>query len=142
MTVELIRRPAGLGEPLGRYSHVSLGQGVLVAVAGQVGLDAEGRLAGPDLTSQARQAYANLGVALAAAGCGFDDVLRMNTYLVSADLVPEFMEARAVIFSDLYPTSEYPPNTLAIVSRLVEEPLLFEVEALAVRSVGDAAVKL
>lgn len=132
MAIQLIRRPAGLGEPLGRYSHVAVGRGDLVAVAGQVGKDQDGRLAGPDLASQARQTYRNVGTALFAAGCGYGDVLRMNTYLVSSDLIEEFMQARTAIFAELYPSGEYPPNTLAIVSRLVEPDLLIEVEALAV----------
>lgn len=133
MSVELIRRPDGLCEPLGRYSHVASGTGRLVAVAGQVGMNADGSLAGPDLAAQARQAYRNLGLALAAAGCGYDDILKMNTYLVGHHSIPEFMETRTEIFAELFPSGNYPPNTLAIVSRLVEEPLLFEVEALALR---------
>jgi len=71
VTVRLIRRPVGLGEPLGRYSHVGIGRGELVAVAGQVGLDTEGRLAGSDLASQALQSYRNLGFALTAAVCSY-----------------------------------------------------------------------
>lgn len=134
MPIRLIRQPTGLGEPLGRYSHVAIGRGDLVAVAGQVGMDERGHLVGPDLASQVHQTYKNLGIALAAAGCGFSDVLKMGTYLVSARLIDSFMEARAAIFGELYPSGEYPPNTLAIVSRLVEPDLLIEVEALAVRS--------
>lgn len=136
MAVELIRQPTGLGAPLGMYSHVAIGSGDLVAVAGQVGLDAQGHLAGPDLESQARQAYENLRIVLAAAGCGYSDVLKMTTYLVRDDLVGEFMNARSLIFAELYPDGGYPPNTLVIVSRLVEPDLLFEVEALAVRPAG------
>ena len=136
LAVELIRQPQGLGAPLGMYSHVSVGRGEMVAVAGQVGMDSRGQLAGPDLASQARQAYDNLRIALGAAGCGFSDVLKMTTYLVSDDLIGEFMNARSVIFADLYPDGGYPPNTLVIVSRLVEPDLLFEVEALAVRPAG------
>lgn len=133
MSVELIRRPDGLGEPLGRYSHVALGTGTLVAVAGQVGMNPDGSLAGPDLAAQVRHAYRNLGIALGAAGCSYDDILKMTTYLVGHHLIAEFMEARTEIFAELFPSAQYPPNTLAIVSRLVEEPLLFEVEALALR---------
>ena len=132
MAVEFIRQPHGLGAPLGMYSHVSLGRGNLVAVAGQVGMDAQGNLAGSDLESQARQAYENLGIALSSVGCGYADVLKMTTYLVSADLIAEFMRARSEIFAELCPTGDYPPNTLVIVSRLVEPELLFEVEALAI----------
>lgn len=130
--IRLTRRPAGLGEPLGRYSHLAVGRGDLVAIAGQVGREADGRLAGPELAEQARQAYANLGVALAAAGCSYEDVLKMTTFLVGAERIEEFMEARREIFADLYTDGRYPPNTLLIVNRLVEPELVFEVEALAI----------
>lgn len=133
MAVHLIPRPSGLGAPLGRYSHVAVAEGTLVAVAGQVGVDEEGQLAGHDLATQARQAYTNLGTALAAAGCGLSDVLKMTTYLVGAALIPEFMQARSEIFARLYPTGDYPPNTLVMVSALVDQSFLIEVEAFAVR---------
>lgn len=134
MTIRLIRRPAGLGEPLGRYSHVSIGHGDIVAIAGQVGKDEDGQLAGSDLRSQVRQAYLNVGAALAAVGCEYGDILRMTTYLVNSDHIEEFMSARAAVFAELFPSGEYPPNTLVVVSRLVEANLLIEVEALAVLS--------
>ena len=95
------------------------------------------KVGSPELISchKPDRTYRNVGVALAAAGCGYGDLLKMNTYLVSSDLIEEFMQARAAIFPELFPSGEYPPNTLAIVSRLVEPDLLIEVEALAV--VGD-----
>jgi enamine deaminase RidA (YjgF/YER057c/UK114 family) len=136
VSIQLIPHPEGLGPPLGRYSHVAVGSGELVAVAGQVGKTEHGELAGPDLSSQARQAYANLGTALGAAGCRFEDVLKMTTFLVAADLIPEFMEVRGSIFAEIYPGGLYPPNTLCILSGLVEPALLFEVEALALRPRG------
>lgn len=132
MTIRLIRRPAGLSEPLGRYSHVGIGNGNIVAIAGQVGMNQNGQLAGLDLQSQLRQTYLNVGTALAAAGCDYGDILRMTTYLVSSDLLEEFMNERATVFTEIFPSGEYPPNTLIIVSRLVEADLLIEVEALAV----------
>lgn len=133
MAVHLIRQPEGLGPPLGNYSHVAVGSGELVAVAGQVGRDERGELAGTDLSSQARQAYANLGTALRAAGCGFADVLKMTTFLVDPADIPAFMEVRAAIFAEVYPGGLHPPNTLCVLRRLVEPELLFEVEALALR---------
>lgn len=132
MTVRLIRRPEGLSEPLGRYSHVGIGDGNIVAIAGQVGMNQDGQLVGPDLQSQLRQTYLNVGTALTAAGCGFVDILRMTTYLVNSDLIEEFMKERATVFAEIFPSGEYPPNTLVIVSRLVEADLLIEVETLAV----------
>ncbi|MHB1986793.1 MAG: RidA family protein [Acidimicrobiales bacterium] len=134
MVVELVRQPQGLGPPLGRYSHVGRGEGQLVAIAGQVGVDASGTLVAQDFASQAAQAYANLEIALKSAGCGLSDILKMTTYLVDADLIPEFMRVRTTLFNRYYPDGCYPPNTLLVVKRLVEPELLFEVEALAVRS--------
>jgi len=95
-------------------------------------MDQDGRLAGSDLLSQVRQTYLNVGAALAAAGCDYGDILRMTTYLVSSDLIEDFMGVRATVFTEMFPSGEYPPNTLVIVSRLVEAQLLVEVEALAV----------
>lgn len=132
MSVELIRQPAGLGQPLGRYSHAAHGTGHVVAVAGQVGIDAEGRVA-TDFASQVEQAYRNLELALNACSCGVHDILKMTSFLVGEHLIPDFMRARTEVFSRLFPDGDYPPNTLLVVQRLVEPELLFEVEAFALR---------
>lgn len=131
MSVDYLRRPDGLGEPLGRYSHVAIGSGSLVAIAGQVGIDAAGTLVGKNMDDQLRQTFVNLGIALHAAGAGYADILKMNTYL-AGDHIEEFMAARAKVFADIFPTEVYPPNTLVVIQRLVEPELLVEVEALAI----------
>jgi len=133
--VEFIRKPAGLGEPLGRYSHVSVARGTeIVSVAGQVGIDASGNTSGDgSVAAQTRQAFANLATALSAVGLSPADIFKTTTYLVGSDSLAEFMQARGEIFPELFPDGQYPPNTLLIVSRLVEERLSVEVEALAVR---------
>ena len=68
------KNPPELSKPNG-YSHVVIvNHGRLVFVAGQVGMDKDGKLAN-DFAAQAKQAFANLKVALAAAGvkpCRFD----------------------------------------------------------------------
>ena len=68
MTIRLVN-PEGLPSPR-TYSHVAVVTGTrLVFIAGQEPEDVTGALAGPgDLTAQPRQVFANLGVALAAAG--------------------------------------------------------------------------
>lgn len=131
MSVEFIRRPDGLAEPLGKYSNIAHGTGRLVAVAGQVGVDADGLLVGDDMLSQLRRTYFNLGCALAAVGAGYTDVVKMTTFLVGPDSVSEFMSARAELFDEIYPAGEYPPNTLVMVSGLVQPGLQVEVEAFA-----------
>ncbi|HXY45168.1 MAG TPA: RidA family protein [Acidimicrobiales bacterium] len=135
MPVELIRQPASMGQPLGKYSQLSIARGTeIVAIAGQVGVTPDGRIPGDgSVTAQTRQAFFNVRAALEAAGLGLHDLFKMTTYLVGADNLPEFMEARSVLFTELFPDENYPPNTLLIVSRLVEERFQIEVEGLAVR---------
>jgi len=61
------------------------------------------------------------------------DIVRLQTFLVSADDIPAFMKARQELFPAYFPTGLYPPNTLLVVSRLVRPELRVEVEAMAVR---------
>jgi enamine deaminase RidA (YjgF/YER057c/UK114 family) len=122
--------PATLGEPLGMYSHVSSAGG-FVLVAGQVGIDATGALAGSDLPAQMRQVFVNIRAALAAKGGTLADVMKFTTYLTSADLIAPFYETRDVLFGELYPDGGYPPNTLLVIDRLVRAEYLVEIEAIA-----------
>jgi enamine deaminase RidA (YjgF/YER057c/UK114 family) len=136
MPVEFVRRPKGLGEPLGRYSHISIATGTeLVTIAGQTGITDDGELAGDgSVTAQTRQVFRNLSTALESQGLGLGDVYKFTTYLVGAHNVEEFMAARTAVFAELYPDGQYPPNTLLVVARLVEERFLVEIEASAIGS--------
>jgi enamine deaminase RidA (YjgF/YER057c/UK114 family) len=133
MSVTYVRRPAGLGEPLGRYSHVSVAQGRQVNVAGQVGVLETGELAGDgSFEAQVRQAFANLATALASVGATTRDLAKTTTFIVGGEHLDTFMRVRGEVFAELFPTGEYPPNTLLFVQRLVETRLLVEVEGIAV----------
>jgi enamine deaminase RidA (YjgF/YER057c/UK114 family) len=115
------------------YSHGMLAAaGELLVVAGQVGTDREGR-AGDDVIAQTKQAFANVGAVLDAGGCRWRDVVRLQTFLTSADDIAGFMKARQEVFPRYFPDGAYPPNTLLIVSRLVRPELRVEIEAMAVR---------
>jgi enamine deaminase RidA (YjgF/YER057c/UK114 family) len=46
------------------------------------------------------------------------------------------MAARTAAFRELFADGQYPPNTLLVVARLVEERLLIEVEASAIGATG------
>lgn len=125
--------PRTFGKPLGMYSHGMLAAGgELLVVAGQVGTDREGR-AGDDVIAQTKQAFANVGAVLDAGGCRWRDVVRLQTFLTSADDIAGFMKARQEIFPRYFPDGAYPPNTLLIVSRLVRPEFRVEIEAMAVR---------
>jgi len=125
--------PREFGKPLGMYSHGMLAAGgELLVVAGQVGTDREGR-AGDDVIAQTKQAFANVGAVLDAGGCRWRDVVRLQTFLTSADDIAGFMKARQEVFPRYFPDGAYPPNTLLIVTRLVRPELRVEIEAMAVR---------
>ena len=126
--------PREFGKPLGMYSHgMSVPAGEIVVVAGQVGTRGAGELAGPDVESQTKQAFANVRSVVEAAGCSMKDVIRLQTFLTSADDIGGFMKARQAVFATYFPEGAYPPNTLLVVSRLVRPELRVEIEAMAVR---------
>jgi enamine deaminase RidA (YjgF/YER057c/UK114 family) len=123
--------PPTIGAPRG-YSHLveATGPGRTLYIAGQLGLDANNKLAGSpgDFRAQATQAFENMKAALAAAGGGFEHVARVTNYLVDMDHLPIFFEVR-----DRYVNTKAPPASTAIqVVRLAREGALFEIEAIAV----------
>jgi enamine deaminase RidA (YjgF/YER057c/UK114 family) len=132
--------PADFGKPLGMYSHgMSAPAGEIVVVAGQVGMRPSGELAGSDVEAQTRQALENVRAVLTAAGCSMRDVIRLQTFLTSADDIPGFMRARADAFPGYFGTSGYPPNTLLVVAGLVRPELRVEIEAMAVKAARGGA---
>jgi 2-iminobutanoate/2-iminopropanoate deaminase len=127
--------PPELPTPLGRYSHLGVAPvSSLVAVAGQVSVDADGELVGPgDVHAQAVQAYENVRAALGCVGLGMADVWKLNAYVVGGDSIEPFMAARTEVYARYYPDGAYPPITLIAISRLAFPELLVEIEAIAVR---------
>jgi enamine deaminase RidA (YjgF/YER057c/UK114 family) len=81
--------------------------------------------------AQFRQAFANLVAILDDVGARPTDVVDLKTYLVGAEGLASFRAARQAVFAEHYPKGEYPPNTLLIVSALVDPALKVEVSAIA-----------
>ncbi len=129
-----------LGPVLGMYSHGMVATaGEIVVVAGQVGMDGAGKLVGPgDVRAQTKQAFENILSVLKAAGCGMKDVVRFQTFLTHASDIDGFMQARHEVFPGYFPDGVYPPNTILVVSRLVQPELLIEIEAMAVKPAAAA----
>ena len=129
MTIELIN-PAGLSVPKS-YSQVAVATGTrLVFVSGQVADDEDDHLVGgADLALQARQAFANVGRALAAAGARPDQVARITIYVVHhrPEYLPAISEARIAVFGD-----HRPADVVLGVEALAHPDLLIEVDAFAV----------
>ncbi|NYF15476.1 enamine deaminase RidA (YjgF/YER057c/UK114 family) [Microbacterium sp. AK009] len=115
------------------YHHVAVATGSRhVHVAGQVGWDAQGELAAPDLAGQVAQAYRNVATALAGVGASFADVVRLTVYVVDWDVAqyPGFADGVARVADEIGFTA--PPASLIGVAALFAPGILVEVEATAV----------
>ncbi|HWV41069.1 RidA family protein [Pseudorhodoplanes sp.] len=120
--------PPTLYKPPG-YTHVVevKGPGRIAYIAGQLGLDAHGKLVGAagDFRAQATQAFENIRLALAAVGAGFPDIVKLNNYLADMSHLPILREVR-----DKYVNVSAPPaSTTVQISKFALEGALFEVEA-------------
>jgi enamine deaminase RidA (YjgF/YER057c/UK114 family) len=128
-----IVNPDGLHDPTPfGYSHTAVipAGTELVLISGQYGSDADGAVVSPDFAEQVRQAFANLGVALAAHGLDLGHVVQLRTYVVGPDLDKLGVIGQAVAAG----CGDSPPtNTVIGVAALATPDILFEVEAVAAR---------
>ena len=126
-----ILNPDSLGKPLGQYSQITrVKASEFLFIAGQVGVDKSGKLA-EGFDAQCVQTFANIEAALKSQGAGWANVVEFTTYLVHSQDIPNFMAYRLREFPKMFANGAYPPNTLLMIDRLVQEPLLIEVSAVA-----------
>lgn len=121
--------PTTIGKPPG-YTHVVeiAGPGRTVYIAGQLGFDASGKLAGGagDFRAQAMQAFENLKAALGAVDARVDQIVKINVYIVDIGKnIAIFREVR-----DRYLNMAPPASTAIGVPALARDGALFEVEAI------------
>ncbi|MGW4894899.1 RidA family protein [Kitasatospora sp. NPDC004240] len=121
--------------PARGYIHVVTGTGRLVVVSGQVAQDEKGDVVGPgDPTAQAEQVFENLRRCLAAAGAGFEDVVKLGYFLLDLAHLAEIREVR-----NRYIGPEHLPASSAVqVAGLFRPELLMEIEAYAIVPEGRA----
>ena len=122
--------PDGVASGRG-YTHVVTGTGRLVAISGQVALDAAGSVVGSgDAGAQARQVFENLRRCLAAAGAGFADVIKLTYFVTDAAHMPTIRAVR----DEFLDAEQLPASTAVQVTALVMPDLLLEIEAFALIS--------
>jgi enamine deaminase RidA (YjgF/YER057c/UK114 family) len=127
-----ILNPDSLGKPLGQYSQITrVKASEFLFIAGQVGIDFGAGKAPADFEAQCALVFANIGAALASQGASFANVVEFTTYLVHSQDIPKFMAYRTREFPKLFAGGAYPPNTLLMIDRLVQEQFLIEVSAVA-----------
>lgn len=120
--------PPELFDPPG-FSHVAVASGRrLVSVAGQTALARDFTIiGGDDLAAQTRAAMEAVGVALAAAGAAWSDVVRRTIYT----LVPTEFEVIGRAIAEVAGEAEPPVQTILGVTGLAVPGLLIEIEVTA-----------
>lgn len=124
--------PGTLPKPVGTYSQMAVVKGGrTVHIAGQVALDAAGKLVGKDnLRAQSEQVMKNLKAAVEAAGGDMSCLVKTTYYVVetAASELPAWREVR-----DRYIDKNNPPTaTLIVVKRLGNTDFLIEADAVAI----------
>ncbi len=125
-----IWNPPTIAKPASRYSHCALAEGVTrrLEISGQVGVRPDGTVA-EGLAAQLDQALANIDAALASAGMGRDNLMKITVYLTqnTPEAVTTYRARRDAWVGEATP----PASTLLIVAGLASPALLCEVDAVA-----------
>ena len=118
--------PPGLSNPA-TYSHV-VRAGKTLYIAGQVGADKDGKMAGDTMVAQLTQVLANLRTALASQGAGVQHIAKINIYVTDMDA---FRAADAAKLRADFFKGHKPASTLVQVVRLAAPEYKVEIEAIA-----------
>jgi enamine deaminase RidA (YjgF/YER057c/UK114 family) len=128
--------PETLAEAKG-FSHIAVGKGAPVVLAGQIGWDAKGQLVSEDLVVQFGKAIDNLVLALEAAGGKPEDLAFLRIYCTRVDLY----RAKLKELGDAYRKRlgrHFPAMCLLGVTELFVPGSLVEIEGLAYVEAGGA----
>jgi enamine deaminase RidA (YjgF/YER057c/UK114 family) len=128
LTLEIVN-PEELGKPRG-YSNGVKGTGALLFVAGQIGWDAQQRLA-PDVAAQFTQALDNVITVVRAAGGTPESVARLTIYVTDKQAYREAREELGHAWRSRF-GRHYPAMALVEVKSLLEDAALVEIEATAI----------
>lgn len=123
--------PPGM-EQTTRYTQlVEINSGRMVLVSGQVAVDKDGNIVGKgDMRAQTKQVFENLKTALQSVGATFDDVVKLNSFIVD---MPANLPAYRDVRTEYLAKNAHPPASTTVgVSALVRPELLLEMEAVVV----------
>jgi len=122
--------PDGWPRPRGYANGVSA-QGRQVFVAGQIGWNERGELAGAEFVTQARQALRNIVAILATDGARPEHLVRLTWYVVNRQAYLDSSHALGEAYREVI-GSYYPAMSAVEVSALMEPGAVVEIEATAV----------
>jgi enamine deaminase RidA (YjgF/YER057c/UK114 family) len=130
--------PPDLAAPIGFAHGVATRGGRILWLAGQNGMDAEGRIVAPgDIAAQTDLALANILAVVAAAGGGPEDVVKLHFYVSD---VPAYRAARRSLGAvwRKHFGKHYPAMMLLGVTGFFEADALIEIDGYAV--IDDAVI--
>jgi enamine deaminase RidA (YjgF/YER057c/UK114 family) len=122
-----IENVQALGKPVGPYSHIARVKGAAetLYIAGMLA-------AGKDFDAQCSAVFQQVETALKSCGAGWGNVVQFTTFLVHSQDIAKFYAWREREYPKMFPDGKYPPNTLLIIDRLVQEQFLIEIQTIAV----------
>jgi enamine deaminase RidA (YjgF/YER057c/UK114 family) len=122
--------PAALAAPSG-FSHAVRGTGTVIYLAGQTGVDADGRIVGGGLVAQFERALSNLVTALREAGGEPAQLAKVTIYIVD---MPAYKAASREIGAVWRRIAgrDYPAIAGIGIARLWDDEALVEIEGFAV----------
>ena len=98
----------------------------ILFIAGQVGMDEQGRIA-EGVEAQIRQAFENIQRIVISAGGTVENIVKLNGYVRDVSALGPYTEILGEVFQGSFPAA-----TVVEVKSLALEPLLVEIEAIAV----------
>ena len=123
--------PPGLAQNPRFTQVVEITTGRNVLISGQVAFDKDSNVVGKgDMRAQTAQVFDNLKTALDGVGATFNDVVKLNSYIV--DMPANLAAYRDVRAQYLAKNEHQPASTTVGVSALVSPDLLLEVDALVI----------
>jgi enamine deaminase RidA (YjgF/YER057c/UK114 family) len=128
-TAATLTNPPSVHAPLGLYSHCAAlpANAQLLYIAGQVGVRPDGTTP-PAIGEQADQVFLNIAEILQASGMGFENIVKLTTFMVMGHSGADVRAARLRHLGDLRPAS-----TAVYVSQLVSPEWFVEIEAVAAK---------
>jgi enamine deaminase RidA (YjgF/YER057c/UK114 family) len=114
------------------YSHVAkVNRGAIVYISGQVPSDASGKIIGEgDFEAQVEQVFANLKIAIEAAGGTMADIVKLN-YFLAPEVDPAVVPKMRPIRDRYLNVAEPPASSFVVVGRLMRPGWMIEIEAVA-----------
>ena len=127
-----ILMPPDFLRPPAAYSHAmsaKIGNATILFIAGQLALDATGRLISLAVEEQTEFVFNSIGAILAASAMAIGDLVKVQIFVTDMGDLPKVSKIRDRVLGDVRPAS-----TLVEVSRLAREGCKVEIDAVAVRS--------